>query len=102
MTQTVVIPPQAQLAQLQRGYAEAISARRQQLMSASRSPPSRSSLAWIGAEVDPRAFFDKIGNFTGYFGRILHLDSGAIVLSRPDRMVLGPAGGGRACCSRRC
>ncbi len=34
-------------------------------------------MAGVGAEVEPRTFFAKIGNFTSYFDRIFTLDSGA-------------------------
>jgi phosphonate transport system permease protein len=81
LTQTVVIPPRGQLAQLQRDYAEAIRARRNQLYVGLAVTAVAFAFAWIGAEVSPSAFVDKIGNFTGYFGRILHLDSGAFVLT---------------------
>jgi phosphonate transport system permease protein len=89
VTQTVVMPPRAQLAQLQRTYADAIRARRNQLYVGLALAAVAFALAWIGAEVSPSAFVDKIGNFTGYFGRILHLDSGAIVLSDPTEWFWG-------------
>ncbi len=38
--------------------------------------------AWI-AEIDPVVFFNKIGGFTSYFGRLMHLDNGAFVWSDP-------------------
>jgi phosphonate transport system permease protein len=82
VTQTVVIPPPAQLAVLERGYADAIRARRQQLMIGLGLAAIAVAMAWIGAEVDLGALV-KIRNFTSYFGRILHLDDGSFVLSDP-------------------
>ncbi|SKA27066.1 phosphonate transport system permease protein [Enhydrobacter aerosaccus] len=41
------------------------------------------ALSSVAAEVSPSLFWAKIGNFTGYFGRLLHLDSGALVFSDP-------------------
>lgn len=40
-------------------------------------------LSCIAAEVSPSLFFSKIGNFTGYIGRLFHLDSGALVITDP-------------------
>src|SRR5689334_3873892 len=40
-------------------------------------------LSSISAEVDLPKLFGNIGNFTSYFGRLLHLDSGALVISDP-------------------
>jgi phosphonate transport system permease protein len=38
--------------------------------------------AWV-AEVDPKKFYDNLGNFTSYIGRIFHLESGAPVYRDP-------------------
>jgi phosphonate transport system permease protein len=40
-------------------------------------------LSSISAEVSLGKLFANIGNFTSYFGRLLHLDSGALVISDP-------------------
>ena len=43
----------------------------------------------IGAEVDPAKFWENIGNFTSYFGRLSHLDSGDHVWTDPAEWFWG-------------
>lgn len=80
MRQSIVIPPPAQMGELTRFYADAVRARRQQLYIGLALAALATAVAWVGAEIDLSAF-DKIGNFTSYFGRILHLDTGTFVLT---------------------
>ena len=40
-------------------------------------------LSWIGAEVDPAKFWSGLPNFGSYFGRLGHLDTGALVWTDP-------------------
>lgn len=46
-------------------------------------------IAGLGAEVAPKAFIDKIGNFAGYFDRILNLDTGSRVWTDPAEWFWG-------------
>jgi phosphonate transport system permease protein len=80
---TVTIPPEAQLAPLVRRYDTAIRAKRQQTLLGLGIGVLAFAIAWIGAEVDMPMFFANIGNFFGYFDRILHLDTGAPVWTDP-------------------
>jgi phosphonate transport system permease protein len=43
----------------------------------------------IGAEVDPAKFWENIGNFTSYFSRLSHLDSGDHVWTDPAEWFWG-------------
>jgi phosphonate transport system permease protein len=46
-------------------------------------------IAGLGAEVAPRIFVEKIGNFVGYFDRILNLDTGKRVWTDPAEWFWG-------------
>ena len=46
-------------------------------------------IAGLGAEVAPKTFIDKIGNFVGYFDRILNLDNGNRVWTDPAEWFWG-------------
>ncbi len=46
-------------------------------------------VAGLGAEVAPKTFVEKIGNFIGYFDRILNLDSGKRVWTDPAEWFWG-------------
>ncbi len=89
MDHTVIIPPDAQLEPLLRAYRAAVAARRRQFLTGLAVMAATFALACIGAEVDPALFWDQLGNFTSYFGRLAHLDSGAIVLSDPAEWFWG-------------
>lgn len=86
---TVTVLPDAQLAPLMRAYAEAMAAKRRQLILGVVLFAIALALATIGAEVDLATFWAKIGNFTSYFGRLAHLDNGASVLSDPAEWFWG-------------
>jgi phosphonate transport system permease protein len=47
------------------------------------------ALSGLGAEVDPAKFWDKLGNFSSYFTRLAHLDSGALVWTDPAEWFWG-------------
>ncbi len=85
----LTIPPAAQLAPLLRGYDQAVAAKRRQLLLGL----AAAALAWlaagVGAEVNLATWWAKIGNFTSYFNRLLHLDSGAMVWSDPTEWFWG-------------
>jgi phosphonate transport system permease protein len=88
---TVTIPPDAQIAPLLRGYTIAVAARRRQTIVATVIVIGCFWLASIGAEVNPQQFWSKIGNFTSYFGRLLHLDNDAYVWTDPAEWFWGLA-----------
>jgi phosphonate transport system permease protein len=83
MDQTVAttIPglPAAQIAALAAGYDRAIARRRLRFAAGVAVFALLLLLAAVGSEVSLATFFAKLGNFTSYFYRILHLDSGAWV-----------------------
>ena len=47
------------------------------------------AIAGLGAEVAPKTFVEKIGNFVGYFDRILNLDTGKRVWTDPAEWFWG-------------
>ncbi|CAN5136102.1 phosphonate ABC transporter, permease protein PhnE [soil metagenome] len=47
------------------------------------------TVAGVGAEVAPKTFVEKIGNFVGYFDRILNLDTGKRVWTDPAEWFWG-------------
>jgi len=83
MNRTVVtaIPslPPAQIAALAASYDRAIVRRRMRFAGGVIAFVLLLLLAAVGSEVSLTTFFAKLGNFTSYFYRILHLDSGAWV-----------------------
>ena len=89
MIRTVTLPPDAQMAPLMRAYAEAVGARRRQMLLGVLLFAAAFALACRGAEVDPVTFWDKLGNFTSYFYRISKLDSGAFVWTDPTAWYWG-------------
>ena len=86
---TVTLLPAAQLAPLVDAYAAAMAAKRRRLVLGVALFGMALALALVGAEVKPAAFWAKIGNFTSYFARLAHLDSGASVLSDPAEWFWG-------------
>jgi phosphonate transport system permease protein len=68
--------PDAQLAPLARGYAEAVSAKRRQLYIGLTLFVLATLIAGIVAEVKPAAFFANLWRFTDYLGRIFTLEQG--------------------------
>ena len=89
MIHTVTIPPDAQLAPLMRGYADAVAARRRQAVFGLTLAALAFGLACLGADVDLSVFWDKLGNFTSYFYRLSKLDSGAFVWTDPTEWYWG-------------
>ena len=89
MDHTVVIPPDAQLDPLLRAYDAAVAAKRRQFVLGLAILAAAFALACIGAEVDPGLFWEKLGNFTSYFNRLAHLDTGAVVLTDPAEWFWG-------------
>ena len=86
---TVTMLPEAQLAPLMGAYAEAMAAKRRQLLLGAVLFLAALGLAVAGAEVNPATFWAKLGNFTSYFTRLAHLDNGASVLSDPAEWFWG-------------
>jgi phosphonate transport system permease protein len=85
----IAIPPPAQIAPLLRGYNDAIAPRRRQLVLGLALLAASIAVACVGAEVDPATLWQRIGNFSSYFGRLLHLDSGAFVWTDPKEWFWG-------------
>jgi phosphonate transport system permease protein len=79
----VPIPPDAQLAPLLRGYRAAVAAKRMRLLVGFALGAAGLGLSLAGAEVNLATFWLKLGNFSSYFGRLAHLDSGALVWTDP-------------------
>jgi phosphonate transport system permease protein len=79
----VVQLPDAQLRPLLAAYDASVRARRWQSFLVLACIVMAVVLSSISAEVSLGKLFANIGNFTSYFGRLLHLDSGALVLSDP-------------------
>jgi phosphonate transport system permease protein len=89
MTQAISLLPEAQLAPLRAAYRDAVGRRRLKATLTCLAMLAVLGLAAVGAGVDPRLFVEKIGNFTSYFDRILHLDSGAAVWTDPAEWLWG-------------
>jgi phosphonate transport system permease protein len=76
MPAAVSILPSTQLATLNDAYRQAVARRRLRTGVAVLIAMVALFVAAMGADVNLPNFFDKIGNFSSYFYRILHLDSG--------------------------
>lgn len=81
-------PPQ-QIAALQAAYDGAISRKRLRFVAGLVVFVALLIVAGFGAEVAPKTFIDKIGNFVGYFDRILNLDTGQRVWTDPAEWFWG-------------
>ena len=79
MARLVSVPPAAQIEPLAGGYRRAVAAKRRQLLLGAAVAILALSVAAVGAEVQPFTLWQKIGNFTSYFDRLLKLDTGARV-----------------------
>ncbi len=79
MTVAFPVLPSQRLAALNDAYRVAVARKRVRLTLAAAVFFAALVVAAIGAEVDLRTFFAKIGNFVSYFDRILTLESGARV-----------------------
>ena len=83
MTSPVVHLPEAQLRPLLASYDAAVRSRRLQSLVVVACIVAAIALSSISAEVSLGKLVDNIGNFTSYFGRLLHLESGAFVWTDP-------------------
>ncbi len=75
--------PEAQLAPLLDAYAASVAARRRQTWIGLAILALATGIAAYGAEVNLPMFWNKLGNFTSYFGRLAHLDDGGLVWTAP-------------------
>jgi phosphonate transport system permease protein len=83
VTSPVVHLPEAQLRPLLASYDAAVRSRRLHSLITMGCIVLAVILSSISAEVDLPKLFGNIGNFTSYFGRLFHLDSGAFVWTDP-------------------
>jgi phosphonate transport system permease protein len=83
MNHTIPMPPDTQLEPLLGAYARAVATRRRMILIGAVILAIATLLSGIGAEVQPLTFWDKLGNFTSYFDRLTHLDTGARVWTDP-------------------
>jgi phosphonate transport system permease protein len=83
VTSPVVHLPEAQLRPLLASYDAAVRSRRLQSLVVVACIVAAIALSSISAEVSLGKLVDNIGNFTSYFGRLLHLESGAFVWTDP-------------------
>jgi phosphonate transport system permease protein len=86
---TVPTLPDAQMTQLMAGYESAIAAKRRQLIFGAVLLFVALCFAWTGAEVRPGKFWSNLGNFSSYFYRLGHLDSGDWVWTDPAEWYWG-------------
>jgi phosphonate transport system permease protein len=86
---TVQIPPEAHMAPLLHAYRAAVAAKRARLLTGMALGLAGLVLSFVGAEVHLGTFWNKLGNFTGYFGRLLHLESGELVWTDPAEWFWG-------------
>lgn len=81
-------PPQ-QIAALEAAYDAAVARKRLRFATGLVVFVALLIVAGFGAEVAPKTFVDKIGNFVGYFDRILNLDTGSRVWTDPAEWFWG-------------
>lgn len=81
-------PPQ-QIAALEAAYDAAVARRRIRFIAGFVIFVGLLIVAGLGAEVAPKTFVEKIGNFVGYFDRILNLDNGKRVWTDPAEWFWG-------------
>jgi phosphonate transport system permease protein len=81
MTSAVSILPAQQLAVLNDAYRKAVARKRLRMTMATAVLFAVLVIAAFGAEVNPKTFVSKIGNFASYFDRIATLEGGARVWS---------------------
>jgi len=87
----VVHLPEVQLRPLLASYDAAVRSRRRHSLIVLACIVAAIVLSSVSAEVDLAKFFANIGNFTSYIGRLLHLDSGALVWTDPVEWYWGLA-----------
>ena len=83
MASPVVQLPDAQLRPLLAAYDASVRSRRWQSLVVLACIVAAVALSSVSAEVSLGKLGANIGNFTSYFVRLVHLDSGAVVLSDP-------------------
>ena len=83
MSSPVVRLPEAQLGPLLAAYDASVRSRRLHSLLVVACIVAAVALSSISAEVSPVKLAANIGNFTSYFGRLLHLDSGRLVFTDP-------------------
>jgi len=83
MSSPVVQLPDAQLRPLLAAYDASVRVRRRQSFVVLACIVAAVVLSSISAEVSLGKLFANIGNFTSYFGRLIHLESGAFVWTDP-------------------
>jgi phosphonate transport system permease protein len=89
VTSPVVHLPEAQLRPLLASYDAAVRSRRWHSLIAMACIGLAILLSSVSAEVDLPKLFGNIGNFTSYFGRLFHLDSGGLVWTDPAEWYWG-------------
>jgi phosphonate transport system permease protein len=89
LIRTVIVPPEAQVAPMLRAYDAAVAAARRQVWLGIVVAGLALVVAGLGAEVEPATLWNKLGNFTSYFDRLLTLDSGARVWTDPAEWFWG-------------
>ena len=83
MTRSLPMPPDRQLQPLLDSYARAVASRRRTMAIGAVLLVIATLLSAIGAEVRPLTFWNELGNFSSYFGRLTQLDTGARVWTDP-------------------
>lgn len=89
MTVTLSSYPPQQIAALEAAYDAAVARKRVRFAVGLVAFLVLLVIAGLGAEVAPRVFVEKIGNFVGYFDRILNLDTGRRVWTDPAEWFWG-------------
>jgi phosphonate transport system permease protein len=83
MVSPIVQLPEAQLQPLLAAYDASVRSRRWHSFVVFACVIFAVALSSVSAEVSPGKLAANIGNFTSYFGRLLHLDNGALVWTNP-------------------
>ncbi len=83
MVHSLAIAPDAQIAPLLDQYRQTVAAKRRTVLLGLVLLVLATVLSGAGAEVRLATFWDNIGNFGSYFGRLAHLDTGAPVWTDP-------------------
>jgi len=79
----LAVPPERQIAPLLDAYRRTLAERRRTTALFGALLLVAIGLSWVGAEVRPDVFWQKLGNFSSYFGRLTQLDTGARVWTDP-------------------